>query len=151
MQFYVMSKEHPMWEKTIRYAECCSWKAGPYLAHMMRSGNLTDIERVIIACEDDEIIGFCTLSEKDELPDKYDYTPFIGFVFVDENSRGKRISEKLIDTASEYALSIGYKYVYILSGETGLYEKYGFKKIGDVDTIYGSVDQLFQKKLLGEP
>ena len=61
------------------------------------------------------------------------------------------MSEKLIDTASEYALSIGYKYVYILSGETGLYEKYGFKKIGDVDTIYGSVDQLFQKKLLGEP
>ena len=115
---------------------------------MMRSGKFTDIERVIVACEGDEIIGFCTLSEKDELPDKYDYTPFIGFVFVDEKARGKRISGKLIDTASEYALSTGYECVYILSGEVGLYEKYGFKKIGDVDTIYGTEDQLFEKKLI---
>lgn len=148
MQFFVMNKEHSLWEKTIRYAESCSWKAGPYLADMMHSGKFTDIERVIVACEGDEIVGFCTLSEKDELPDKYDYTPFIGFVFVDEKARGKRISGKLIDTASEYALSTGYEHVYILSGEVGLYEKYGFKKIGDVDTIYGTEDQLFEKKLI---
>ena len=142
-----MNKEHFLWDKTISYAEGCPWKAGPYLADMMRSGKLSDIERVIMACEDDEIIGFCTLAEKDELPDKFDYTPFIGFIFVDEKARGKRISEKLIDAASEYAQSIGYECVYILSGEEGLYEKYGFEKIGDVDTIYGTVDQLFRKKL----
>ncbi len=51
-----------------------------------------------------------------------------GFVFVDEKCRGKRISEKLISTASEYAYNCGYENVYILSGEKGLYEKYGFKK-----------------------
>lgn len=28
---------------------------------------------------------------------------------------------------------------YILSGEIGLYEKYGFVKIGDYKTIYGSI------------
>lgn len=148
MQIYVMNKDHFLWEKTISFAEACSWKAGPYLADMMRSGKMTDIERVITACAGDEIIGFCTLSEKDELPDKYHYTPFIGFVFVDEKARGRRVSGKMIDAASEYALNTGYEYVYIISGEAGLYEKYGFEKIGDVDTIYGSVEQLFQKKLL---
>ena len=30
-----------------------------------------------------------------------------------------------------------------MSGEIGLYEKYGFVKLGDYETIYGSVDQLF--------
>ncbi len=32
-------------------------------------------------------------------------------------------------------------------GEQGLYEKYGFVKIGDFKTIYGTEDQLFQKGL----
>ena len=65
----------------------------------------------------------------------------------DEKCRGKRVSEKLIEVASEYAKSIGYETIYILSGEVGLYEKYGFVKIGDKETTYGTVDQLFQKKL----
>ena len=30
-----------------------------------------------------------------------------------------------------------------MSGEVGLYEKYGFTKIGDFATIYGDTDQLF--------
>jgi len=41
-------------------------------------------ERVIVATEGNSIAGYCTVSEKDELPDEYDFTPFIGFVFVDE-------------------------------------------------------------------
>ena len=34
-----------------------------------------------------------------------------------------------------------------MSGEVGLYEKYGFRKIGDYGTIYGSVEQLFSREL----
>jgi ribosomal protein S18 acetylase RimI-like enzyme len=30
-----------------------------------------------------------------------------------------------------------------MSGEIGLYEKYGFTFLGMYDTIYGSVEQLF--------
>ncbi len=30
-------------------------------------------------------------------------------------------------------------------GEQGLYEKYGFMKLGDFETIYGGMDQLFEK------
>ncbi len=59
----------------------------------------------------------------------------------------KRVSEKLIEVTSEYAKSIGYETIYILSGEIGLYEKYGFEKISDEETVYGTVDQLFQKRL----
>ena len=47
-----------------------------------------------------------------------------------------------------YAKTIGYKAIYIMSGEIGLYEKYGFEKIGDKETIYGTTDQLFKRSLL---
>ena len=51
----------------------------------------------------------------------------------------------MIAAALDYAESNGYETVYILSGESGLYEKYGFENIRDVGTIYGTVDHLFQK------
>ena len=75
-------------------------------------------------------------------------SPFIGFAFVDEKCRGQRLSEKMINVATEYAKSAGYNKIYILSGEIGLYEKYGFEKIGDEETTYGTVDQLIQKRLV---
>ncbi len=34
------------------------------------------------------------------------------------------------------------------AGEIGLYEKYGFEKLGDYETIYGSIDQLFVKSTI---
>ena len=34
-----------------------------------------------------------------------------------------------------------------MSGEVGLYEKYGFEKLGDYATIYGTTDQLFAKNI----
>ena len=143
----VMACGHPLWEQTIAFAEKCSWKAGPYLANMMRKNEFLPWERVVAACEDGRVIGFCTFTEKDELPEKYGYSPFIGFVFVEEGSRGRRISEKMISRASEYAKTLGYPTVYLMSGEKGLYEKYGFEKIGDFETIWGTVDQLFLKRI----
>lgn len=113
---------------------------------MMDNGFLA-WERVIVAADGENIAGYCTLSEKDELPDGYPFTPFIGFVFVDERYRGKRISEKLIGLALRYAKDLGYRTVYVMSGERGLYEKYGFMKMGDYETVYGTTDQLFQKAL----
>ncbi len=48
-------------------------------------------------------MAYCTFYLKDELPEPSEYIPFIGYVFVDEKCRGKRVSEKLIEVASEHA------------------------------------------------
>ena len=138
-----MTKSHPYWDKTMQFAQVCSWRAGPILAERMKQTAFLPWERVFAACEGGEIMGFCMLTQKDELPDIYDFTPFIGFVFVDERHRGRRISQCMIHKAMGYARMLGYESVYILSGETGLYEKYGFVKLGDYNTIYHTVDQLF--------
>ena len=114
----------------------------------MRGNRFLAWERVFVACEEDQIVGFCTFTKKDEMPDKYDFSPFIGFVFVDEKYRGKRISEMMIKAATKYAEECGYEAIYLMSGIIGLYEKYGFSKLGDYETIYGTPDQLFVKPII---
>ena len=148
MEISVISYGHPLWDKTISFAENCSWRAGPYLARKMRNNEFEKIERVIVATENNMPVGFCTfILKEDELPEDTKQSPFIGFVFVDEKSRGKRISKKMIDAALDYSKTNGYQIVYLISGEIGLYEKYGFKKIGNVTNINNKSEQLFQKKL----
>ena len=147
MEIQMMQKGHSLWDKTISYAQSCSWKAGPCLAERMKANAFKDWERVVVAVENETIVGFCTFTERDELSEEYDYSPFIGYVFVDERHRGKRISEKMIQQILSYAKSIGYLTVYIMSGEQGLYEKYGFEKMGDYPTMYGATDQLFRIRL----
>lgn len=142
-----MTFGHKLWDKTIEFAKKCSWGAGTCLAKKMKHNDFESNERVFIALCDDDIAGFCTLTNKDELPTEYDFEPFIGFVFVDSKYRGHRLSERLIDAACEDAEKQGYAAIYIMSGEIGLYEKYGFKKIGDYKTIYDSVDQLFSRDI----
>ncbi len=147
---YLMTREHKYWKQTISFAENCSWKAGSFLAKKMQENEFQEWERVCVICVDGEVAGFATFTEKDELSERYDFTPFIGFVFVDEQYRGRRLSEKMIQSIISYAKEIGYEKVYIMSGEIGLYEKYGFVKIGDYETIYGSIDQLFVQPIEGE-
>ncbi len=128
-------------------AKGCSWKAGPVLAKKMQQNEFKGWERVCAVCVNGKVAGFSTLTERDELPEQYGFTPFIGFVFVDEQYRGRRLSEIMIQNIISYAKKLGYEKIYILSGEIGLYEKYGFVKLGDYETIYGTIDQLFVQNI----
>ncbi len=145
IEIYSMAQGHKYWNETISLAAKCSWKAGSYLAEKMKNNGFAEWERVFAASVDEKVVGFCTLTEKDELPAKYEFTPFIGFLFVDEQYRGKRLSELMLKSATSYAQALGYEKIYIMSGEIGLYEKYGFEKLGNYETIYDTIDQLFVK------
>ena len=142
-----MTYGHEYWNATADFAFNCSWKPGGLLAKLMREGSFFEEERVLVALVNGKIAAFCTYSRKDELSNEYDFTPFIGFVFVDEKYRGNRLSERLIQAACEYASELGHKKMYIMSGEIGLYEKYGFEFLGMYKTIYGFEDQLFEKNI----
>ncbi len=148
-EIHLMTAEHAYWKETIAFAERCSWKAGFFLAGKMQENDFQEWERVCAVCVNGKVTGFSTFTERDELSEQYDFTPFIGFVFVDEQYRGKRLSEMMIQGIFSYAKEIGYEKIYIMSGEIGLYEKYGFVKLGDYETIYGSIDQLFVQPIEG--
>ena len=144
MEIFEMTAAHEKLEEFADYAESCSWKAGRTLAVKMRNESFRDCERVFAVYENGHPIGFCTFTESDSLIPRYLYRPFIGFIFVDEMFRGKKISKKIIDAVRNYSRINGYNRIYLTSGEKGLYEKLGFKKLGDnYETIYGTVEQLF--------
>ncbi|WP_418884742.1 GNAT family N-acetyltransferase [Eisenbergiella porci] len=59
--------------------------------------------------------------------------------------RGNRISRQLIECAADYAKEAGFTRVYIPSGITGLYEKYGFQKIDVLMNYGGDTDNIFMR------
>ena len=144
MEVCIAKKGSVLWIELIIYAGNCSWRAGKELARLMREDNFRAWECVFAARENGLIAGFCTLTAKDAIPPDLPYTPFIGFVFVDEKFRGQRLSEQLIRKAVGNAQETGFDKVYLVSGEAGLYEKYGFTKKCYLETIYGETEQLFE-------
>ncbi|MGN0401996.1 MAG: GNAT family N-acetyltransferase [Acetatifactor sp.] len=87
----VMKYGHRYWNATADLAQNCSWRAGGHLAKLMSENLFEEEERVLVALVDGDIAGFCTYAKKDELPEEYDFTPFIGFMFVAEGYRGRRL------------------------------------------------------------
>jgi predicted N-acetyltransferase YhbS len=143
MEIRALQFEDDLWNSFIQYAENCSWEAGPFLAKQMRENRFSDWEMIFVATEDTNILGYCTIAKKDCIPNVI-YTPYIGFVFVGEEYRGNRISEQLVKFALAYAENIGFKEVFLVSGEEGLYEKYGFTKIDDKKDFGGNDQQIFR-------
>lgn len=134
------------WTKVMDYAENCSWKAGKYLAKEMKEEHFTDWERVLIAVEDGEIAGYCTVAKKDCIPE-VPYTPYIGFMFVGEKFRGNRLSQKLILNAMAYAKELGFEKIYLVSDHVNLYEKYGFSVIEKKIAPWGEEEKIYIQRL----
>lgn len=125
MTIHTITSSNPLWLAVADYAEICSWDACKRMASFMREDKFNDWERIFIAEESGEFMGFCALGNHDE------YNPLIKWVFVDEKYRGQRLSQKLIDTAADYAKSIGFTSVFLTTWHIGLYERYGFVKLCD--------------------
>lgn len=136
----------PIWEQTAAFAENCSWVAGGHFAEMLRGNRFSDWEAAFAAVEDGKIVGFCTFLKTDYYPDNR-YRPWISSVFVDEKARGRRVSHRLIEAAEQYALSVGFRRVYIPSDMTGFYEKCGYAPVGTLVNYGGDTDTVFMKEI----
>jgi len=64
-------------------------------------------------------------------------------MFVGENFRGNRISEKLILRALEYAKELEFEKVYLVSDQINLYEKYNFVKIEERFDLWGNKEKIY--------
>lgn len=49
IEIFAMTQRHKLWNATTSFAENCSWKAGRYLAELMKQNNFleSDDERAI--------------------------------------------------------------------------------------------------------
>ena len=135
-----------LWSDVRDYAEACSWNAGKALADRMDKKEFTDWERIIVALDKERICGYCTVSKTDCIPE-VSYTPYIGFMFIDELYRGKRLSQQLIQYSMNYLKSVGFEKVYLVSDHINLYEKYGFSVIDRKIAPWGSEEKIYVQDL----
>lgn len=64
-------------------------------------------------------------------------------MFVDEEHRGNRVSQKLLDYAMKYLKGVGFEKVYLVSDHENFYEKYGFVEIGKVMAPWGAEEKIY--------
>ncbi len=124
---YFLSENKNNWLSQIKN---CDWSAAKFLAEIIDDGRfyilLGKSSRLFLLADGNQLVSFCTLSERDDIPDT-ELTPWIGFVYTLPQYRGNRYAGRLLKHAADCAGSCGYKHIYISTNEIGLYEKYGCK------------------------
>ncbi len=134
-------------DKLICFVENFSWKdVKDQMLSELRTWSFTNWETPFVAIADGRIVGIAYIRKTDyyPLPEIY---PWISSVFVSEDYRGQRISEKLICFANEYAKQNGFDKTYIPSIHTGLYEKYGYHYLKDIVNYGNKTDRLYVKEI----
>ncbi|MDO4863943.1 MAG: GNAT family N-acetyltransferase [Ruminococcus sp.] len=134
-------------EELVRFIENCSWEeVKEHNAVMVRNWDFAENEAVFAAVADGRIVGTATLMNTDyyPLPEIY---PWVSGVFVDEEYRGNRISQKLIDFANKAAGELGYERTYIPTPYIGLYERFGYRYLRDIVNYGGETDHLYVKEI----
>ena len=104
---------------------------------MIRENKLQEWEKVLVLKEGAEIIGFCCVLENDHMPSVL-YSPWIAYVYVKAEYRGKQLSGKMIRAAEAYLSGLGYDRIYIgTTDHERVYERYGYRIIGEADDYKG--------------
>ena len=131
----------------LQFVEGCSWiEAKEHIAQMIKTWAFTDWEAMFVAIKDKKIVGMTSIMKTDYYP-LPEIFPWVSSVFVSEEYRGQRISERLISYANQYAKEQGFERSYIPTDYVGLYEHYGYHYLRDIVNYGGGVDHLFVKEL----
>lgn len=142
-----VEKDTDLAAKLICFVEHFSWEdVKGHMLGMLRSWAFTDWETPFAAIVNGQIAGMVSVLKTDyyPLPEIY---PWVSSLFVAEDYRGHRISEKLIDFVNGYAKGNGFDRTYIPSVHTGLYEKYGYHYLKDIVNYGGGKDRLYVKEI----
>ena len=130
----------------IRFVEDFSWEeVKAHTLQSLRKWEFSDWEAVFAATDGARVVGMVTLLKTDYYP-LPEIFPWISSLFVTEEYRGRRISQKLIDHAAGYAKELGFAQTYIPSVHTGLYEKYGYRYLRDIVNYGGETDRLYVRR-----
>jgi ribosomal protein S18 acetylase RimI-like enzyme len=131
----------------IAWTKTWDWGVGEILAARLTSNDFEDFETAFAATVGGKYAGLCILEKTDDYGTDISYSPFITAVNVDPKFRGRHFTEKLLVAACEYAQTLGFPAVYLISNEHGLYEKYGFEVFEQTVTIIGRTEPVYRKLL----
>lgn len=113
---------------------------------MIHSGKTEDgIPRFYAAILDERFIGTYALIRND-LNSRQDLHPWLACLYVDLDSRGKKLGARLLDHAIEETAKLALKKLYLQTDLEGYYEKYGWAHRGEVYGAGGVSLQFYQKR-----
>ena len=142
--------KNPNW--WIRQIADCDWTAGQYLHTLLTGNRFHELSgekaRVLLLADGTKLAAFCTYAER-EFTVNEEYTPWLGFVYTNPDYRGRRLMGKLIARAKEYAREDGFEALWISTGETGLYEKYGAEYVTGTKDIHGEDTRIYRMAAYG--
>lgn len=126
------------------------WGAGQYLYDLLSKKKLNDVvgenPKVLMLTNGDELISFCTYSEKDDIQPTT-LAPWIGFVYTFPQYRGHRYVGKLFQEIESIANSEKIHDIFISTDHTGLYEKYGYEFYQMMNDIHGEPSRIYRKHI----
>lgn len=93
------------------------------------------LPQTFVAIEDGKALGMYQLSMTDDLFGRPDIYPWLINVYVDEEQRGRHICKAMMNTVLKNAKSAGLNELYLYTSHLGLYEKYGWEFIEEVNTF----------------
>ena len=98
----------------------------------------------IILNEQEEIIAGLGVIEND-FHKRKDLAPNICAVYVEEAYRRQGMARMLLDHAANELAHHGGDTVYLITGHTGLYERYGFTFYGMIEEDDGNMIRMYQR------
>ncbi len=142
-----VDKDTELAEKLLDFVENFSWEeVKEHTVMMIKNWRFTDWETMFAAIADGTIVGMALFMKTDYYPLPGIY-PWISTIFVSEEHRGHRISQRLIDFANDYAKACGFDVTYIPSEHVGLYEKFGYSYVKDIVNYGNGADRLYFKRI----
>lgn len=144
MSYYVLKKKESKWLSVAAEINRADWKAAKYLARKMMNYEFNEWEGIVIAENNDQIVGFCSFVSKDIVD--LAYSPYIAIVYVDPTFRGKGISKEIVKIAEKQLLKVGFHSIYIVTQHVGLYEKLGYSQIDEAEDKFGRPMRILEKK-----
>lgn len=143
---FFASPDRAYWLEQIGKSE---WAAGKLLYELLSKDEFKtmcgETAKVYLLTDGEELVSFCTLAELDDVRET-DLGPWIGFVFTFPQYRGHRYVGRLLEHAFERAKADGAKQVYISTGETGLYEKYGYTFFQLMKDMHGGDSRVYKRE-----
>ncbi|MBQ9234338.1 MAG: GNAT family N-acetyltransferase [Lachnospiraceae bacterium] len=141
---YYASDNQEHWLNEIKQSD---WNAGQFLYELLRDNRLKKLcgesTKVLLLTDGDALVSFCTYAEQDDIREPA-LTPWVGFVYTFPEYRGKRCIGKLFDQAYDLAKRDKYEHIYISTGETGLYEKYGYSFWKTMKDMHGEDSRVYR-------
>lgn len=132
----------------ISQIKACDWRAAAFLAELLEQERFENVlgkgGKLFLMADNDRLAGFATLTPKDCIEDDRLF-PWIGFVFVCPEYRGRRYSGVIIDAACQDAKEQGFDRVFLATDHIGLYEKYGFEYVETRTDVYNDQSRIYMR------